>query len=180
MIQAMVPCHRPRESGVLSCGLSYLPFHRLDAVRPLNCIKLGSLAYTHCIPHTNPQLKLQTLKFPARCACPSKRVDSSFRDLEPRQGEYGRFRDYWGVLGLGRVPRLLPQSSFKEPREEKTRDSQSGLQYSYGVDHRALRWIHILDPCRALRREHRGPLGCQLLLRDSEGDKVLPPSAQGV
>ena len=40
---------------------------------------------------------------------------------------------------------------FPEPGEDpKNGTPNSGLEYSSGVDYRALRWIHFLDPPRAL------------------------------
>ena len=46
---------------------------------------------------------------------------------------------------------------FPDPREDpKSRSTNSGMQYSYCVEYRTLRWIYFLDPPR--------DLGCRALL----------------
>ena len=43
------------------------------------------------------------------------------------------------------------QGNYADPWEEpKSRTPNSGLQYSYSIDYRALRWIYVLDPPRGL------------------------------
>ena len=56
-----------------------------------------------------------------------------------------------------------------DPREDpKSRSPNFGMQYSYGVDCRTLRWIYFLDPPSGLGRHRaqgaKGLLGCQFHL----------------
>ena len=43
---------------------------------------------------------------------------------------------------------VLTSPDFRE--DPKTRSPESGPEYSYGVDYRALRWIQFLHPLRGL------------------------------
>ena len=70
---------------------------------------------------------------------------------------------------------LIYCSSYPEPWEDaETRTSNSGLQYSYGVDYGTLGWIYFLDPPAA-----PGPVAHATVLENKVVPNRLPHNPTG-
>ena len=72
----------------------------------------------------------------------------------PKLSVLGYWATFWACWSSRRMSGYLRHGQhcfFADPRQDPTsRTPYSGLQCSYGVDCRALKWIYTLDPARGL------------------------------